>query len=99
MQRSTHSWVAGFSVALAGLAPAVMYNRDTGSPKSVELANLQPFTSRANIPGCTAVLIAPNVLLSAAHCVNYAASGTVTTYWNGQTRSGSVFTNIGADHV
>ncbi|MCU0794919.1 MAG: autotransporter-associated beta strand repeat-containing protein [Akkermansiaceae bacterium] len=78
---------------------AVMYNRDTGDSRSRELADLDPFDSRANIPGCTAVLIAPNVLLSAAHCVNYAASGTVTATWNGQNRSGSVFTNIGADHM
>jgi autotransporter-associated beta strand protein len=78
---------------------AVMYNRDTGSAKSIELANLQPFTSRANIGGCSAVLIAPNVLLSAAHCTNYAASGTLTANWNGQSRSGAVFTRIGADHM
>ncbi len=76
-----------------------MYNRDTGSVRSVDLAKLPPFASRANIPGCTAVLIAPNVLLSAAHCVNYAASGTVTATWNGQSRTGGVFTNIGADHI
>jgi len=76
-----------------------MYNRDTGSSQSVNLANLPPFASRANIPGCSAVLIAPNALLSAAHCVNYAGSGTVTATWNGQSRSGSVFTNIGADHI
>jgi autotransporter-associated beta strand protein len=76
-----------------------MYNRDTGSQTSIDLANLPPFASRANIPGCTAVLIAPNVLLSAAHCVSYAASGTVNAYWNGQTRSGAVFSNIGADHI
>jgi hypothetical protein len=99
MQRNTQQWVAGLSLAMAGLSSGVMYNRDTGSQKSIELANLPPFASRANIPGCTAVLIAPNVLLSAAHCVNYAASGTVTASWNGQTRSGSVFTNIGADHI
>lgn len=76
-----------------------MYNRDTGSSQSINLANLPPFSSRANIGGCTAVLIAPNVLLSAAHCVNYAGSGTVTASWNGQTRSGAAFTNIGADHL
>jgi hypothetical protein len=99
MQCNTHRWVAGLFLAMAGLASGVMYNRDTGSQKSVDLANLPPFASRANIPGCTAVLIAPNVLLSAAHCVDYAASGTVTATWNGQTRSGAVFTNIGADHI
>ncbi|MGL5018897.1 MAG: LamG-like jellyroll fold domain-containing protein [Luteolibacter sp.] len=99
MQHAIQSWVVGFSVALVGLSPAVMYNRDTGSPKSIELANLQPFNSRANIGGCSAVLIAPNVLLSAAHCTSYAASGTLTANWNGQTRSGAVFTNIGADHI
>lgn len=98
MQRVIQS-VAALSLFLVGQATAVMYSRDTGSPKSVEMANLPPFASRANIPGCTAVLIAPNVLLSAAHCVNYQSSGTVTSYWNGQTRSGAVFTNIGADHV
>ena len=87
------------SLALVSPASAVMYSRDTGSAKSVELANLPPFTSRANIPGCTAVLIAPNVLLSASHCVSYAATGTVTAYWNGQTRTGGVFTTIGADHI
>ena len=76
---------------LAALMPAlaVMYNRDTGDTKSRELANLPPFSSRANIPGCTAVLIAPNVLLSASHCVNYAASGTVNATWNGQTLTGA----------
>ena len=73
--------------------------RDTGSAPSIDLANLPPFASRANIPGCTAVLIAPNVLLSAAHCVNYQSSGTVTATWNGQSRSGAVFSNIGADHI
>jgi autotransporter-associated beta strand protein len=87
------------SLLLGGVSPAVMYNRDTGSAKSEELAALPPFTSRANIGGCTAVLIAPNVLLSASHCVNYAASGTVTATWNGQTRSGAVFTKVGADHM
>lgn len=84
---------------MTGLAPAVMYNRDTGSAKSVDLAKLPPFASKANIPGCTAVLIAPNALLSAAHCVSYATTGTVTATWNGQIRSGAVFTNIGADHI
>jgi autotransporter-associated beta strand protein len=91
--------IAYVSLAIVPLAGAVMYNRDTGSAKSIDLANLAPFSSRANIPGCTAVLIAPNVLLSAAHCVNYASTGTVTATWNGQNRSGSVFTNIGADHM
>ena len=86
-------------LVMTGRSHAVMYNRDTGSAKSIELANLQPFTSRANIGGCSAVLIAPNVLLSAAHCVSYAASGTVTANWNGQSRSAAVFTNIGADHI
>lgn len=88
-------------VLLVALMPAlaVMYNRDTGDTKSRELANLPPFSSRANIPGCTAVLIAPNVLLSASHCVNYAASGTVNATWNGQTLTGAAFTTIGADHV
>src|SRR6478672_4188769 len=87
------------ALALVSPAAAVMYNRDTGSAKSVELANLPPFASRANIPGCTAVLIAPNALLCASHCVSYAASGLVTTYWNGQTRTGAAFTTIGADHI
>jgi autotransporter-associated beta strand protein len=86
-------------LALAAVSPAVMYNRDTGDSKSQDLADLDPFDSRANIPGCTAVLIAPNVLLSAAHCTNYASTGTVTATWNGQSRSGAVFTNIGADHM
>ena len=86
-------------LGLTVLSSGVMYNRDTGDTKSRELADLDPFDSRANIPGCTAVLIAPNVLLSAAHCVNYAGSGTVTATWNGQTRSGAAFTNIGADHM
>lgn len=80
-------------------AQAVMYNRDTGDARSQSLADLDPFDSRANIPGCTAVLVAPNVLLSAAHCVNYANTGTVTATWNGQSRSGAVFTQIGADHI
>lgn len=84
---------------MAGPCHGVMYNRDTGSSQSVNLANLPPFASRANIPGCTAVLIAPNVLLSASHCVNYAASGTVTATWNGQSRGGAAFTKIGADHM
>ena len=86
-------------LALVTSSYGVMYNRDTGDSKSQDLADLDPFDSRANIPGCTAVLIAPNVLLSAAHCVNYAASGTVTATWNGQNRSGAAFTNIGADHM
>jgi len=84
---------------LATASHAVMFNRDTGDSKSQDLADLDPFDSRANIPGCTAVLVAPNVLLSAAHCVNYASSGTVTATWNGQSRSGAAFTNIGADHI
>jgi hypothetical protein len=83
----------------AHLAPAVMYNRDTGSAKSVSLATLQPFRSRATLSNCSAVLIAPNVILSAAHCVGYAATGSVDVFWNGQTRTGAVFTNIGADHL
>ena len=99
MQREIPGWIAGLTLAMAGVSPGVMYNRDTGSSKSVSLAGLPPFASRANIPGCTAVLIAPNALLSAAHCVNYAASGTVTATWNGQNRTGAVFTNIGADHI
>ena len=99
MNQTTRFRVALFYLALMGSATAVMYNRDTGSVRSVDLAKLPPFSSRANIPGCTAVLIAPNVLLSAAHCVNYAASGTVTATWNGQSRTGGVFTNIGADHI
>jgi autotransporter-associated beta strand protein len=90
--------VAAFLI-LCGNASAVMYNRDTGDSKSQDLADLDPFDSRANIPGCTAVLIAPNVLLSAAHCVNYASTGTLTATWNGQNRSGAVYTNIGADHM
>lgn len=88
-----------FWLALAANSPGVMYNRDTGNSKSQDLADLTPFDSRANIPGCTAVLIAPDVLLSASHCVNYAASGTVTATWNGQSRSGAAFTKIGADHM
>lgn len=76
-----------------------MYNRDTGDSYSRTLANLPPFTSRANLSGCSAVLIAPNAILSAAHCTNYASTGTVTATWNGQTRSGSVFTRIGEDHL
>lgn len=86
-------------LALSASSPAVMYNRDTGNSKSQDLADLTPFDSRANIPGCTAVLIAPDVLLSASHCVNYAGSGTVTATWNGQSRSGAAFTKIGADHM
>jgi autotransporter-associated beta strand protein len=78
-------------------ASAVMYNRDTGDTQSRALANLPPFSSRANISGCSAVLIAPNVLLSASHCVNYASTGTLTATWNGQNRSGAVFTRLGAD--
>ncbi|MEY4245602.1 MAG: hypothetical protein RLZZ245_3187, partial [Verrucomicrobiota bacterium] len=98
MHRMIHR-IAILSLGLSGPLSAVMYNRDTGSAKSEELAALPPFTSRANIGGCTAVLIAPNVLLSASHCVNYAASGTLTATWNGQSRSGAVFTKIGADHM
>jgi hypothetical protein len=99
MIRRTARTAAFVSLALAASSHGVMYNRDTGDAKSQDLADLDPFDSRANIAGCSAVLIAPNVLLSAAHCVNYASSGTVTATWNGQTRSGSVFTNIGADHI
>ncbi len=101
MQQITPTWVVAVMLASSGLAPAVMYNRDTGSAKSVSLANLQPFTSRASLPnaGCSAVLIAPNVILSASHCVSYAATGTVNVSWNGQTRTGAVFKTIGADHV
>ncbi len=91
------SVIAG--ILLTECATAVMYNRDTGNAKSQDLADLTPFDSRANIPGCSAVLIAPNVLLSASHCVNYAGSGTVTATWNGQSRSGAAFTKIGADHM
>lgn len=92
----------GAVAALAFAMPAhgVMYNRDTGSTKSIELANLPPFASRATATGgCSAVLIAPNVLLCASHCTNYAGSGTTTVSWNGQTRTGAVFTAIGADHM
>lgn len=99
MQKITPYWVVALTLATSGLAPAVMYNRDTGSAKSISLANLPPFRSRAGIPGCSAVLIAPNVVLSASHCVGYAATGTVDVYWNGQTRSGAAFRTIGADHV
>jgi autotransporter-associated beta strand protein len=91
--------IVALSLALVGSSAAVMYNRDTGSDRSVALANLPPFASRANIPGCSAVLIAPNVLLSASHCVNYASTGTLTATWNGQSRTGSVYTRIGQDHM
>lgn len=96
--RVTHTAFLAWLVA-APASLAVMYNRDTGDSYSKTLADLTPFDSRANIPGCSAVLIAPDVLLSASHCVNYAGSGTVTATWNGQSRSGAVFTTIGADHV
>ena len=85
---------------MASPTSAVMYNRDVGDGASLDLANLPPFASKADAAGgCSAVLIAPNVLLCAAHCVNYAASGTTTVNWNGQTRNGAVFSNIGADHI
>ena len=92
-------------MALSGLlilcsnALGVMYNRDTGDSYSRTLADLPPFASQAGISNCSAVLIAPNVLLSASHCTGYQGSGTVTATWNGQTRSGGVFTSIGADHI
>jgi autotransporter-associated beta strand protein len=82
---------------LPATTSAVMYNRDTGDSRSRSLANLPPFSSKAHIGGCTAVLIAPNVLLSAAHCTNYESTGTLTATWNGQSRSGAVFTRLGAD--
>lgn len=86
--------------ALAMPVHGVMFNRDTGSAKSIELANLPPFASRATAAGgCSAVLIAPNVVLSASHCTGNAAGGTTTVNWNGQTRTGAVFTAIGADHI
>ncbi len=87
-------------VAVLPSAVAVMYNRDTGDQKSKDLALLAPFTSKAIMTGggCTAVLIAPDVALCAAHCVNYAATGTTSITWNGQTRSGT-FTMIGADVI
>lgn len=85
---------------LAWPAAAVMYNRDVSNENSLDLATLPPFSSKADATGgCSAVLIAPNVLLSAAHCVNYAASGTTSVNWNGQSRTGAVFSNIGADHI
>ncbi len=87
------------ALVVAGESHAVMHNVDTGDTKSQQLANLPPFASRANIPGCSAVLIAPDVLLCASHCVNYAATGTTTASWNGQNRTGAVFTTIGADHL
>jgi len=91
---------AALAWALAMPAHGVMFNRDTGSAKSVELATLPPFASRATAAGgCSAVLIAPNVLLCASHCTSYAGSGTTTANWNGQTRTGAVFTAIGADHI
>lgn len=91
---------AGISLLLATSSMAVMYNRDTENDKSLALANLPPFASKADATGgCSAVLIAPNALLCAAHCVSYAASGTTTANWNGQSRSGAVFSNIGADHI
>ena len=88
--------VMAFSMPCGG----VMYNRDTGSSKSVSLANLPPFASRAMAAGgCSAVLVAPNVVLCASHCTSYAAGGTTTIAWNGQSRGGAVFTEIGADHI
>ncbi len=99
MKRPSRLLAAAIGLALAETASGVMYNRDTGSALSVDLAGLPPFESAATIPGCTAVLIAPNVLLSAAHCVNYGSTGTVTATWNGQSRSGSVYTRIGSDHM
>jgi autotransporter-associated beta strand protein len=87
-------------LVMAGPLPAVMFNRDTGDTKSRELAELPPFASKATATsGCSAVLIAPNVVLSAAHCTSYAASGTTSVEWSGQTRNGAVFTRIGADHI
>ena len=87
---------AAFTVFPA--AWAVMYNRDTGDQKSRDLALLTPFQSKANIAGCTAVLIAPDAALSASHCVNYDATGTTTVTWNGQSRSGTFWT-VGADVI
>ena len=50
-------------------ALAVIFNRDTGDAKSRSLALLAPFSSKAVMTGggCTAVLIAPDVALCAAH--------------------------------
>jgi len=73
---------------------AVMYSRDTGDTKSRSLALLPPFESKAFLTsvGCTAVLIAPDTALSAAHCVNAMGSangttGGVSVTWNGQARA------------
>jgi hypothetical protein len=101
MRPSRHAPAVVAALLLAAsTAPAVMYHQDTGNQKSQDLADLPPFASRANATGgCSAVLIAPNVVLSAAHCTNYAASGTTTVSWNGQTRSGAPYTRIGADHL
>jgi len=96
IQKSIYLALAAM-VALSSAAHGVMYNRDTGDTLSRSLAELPPFSSKAGVGGCSAVLIAPNVLLSAAHCTNYENTGTVTATWNGQTRSGAVFTRLGAD--
>lgn len=104
---SPNRFILDLALALAfaalGAMPhalAVMFNRDTGDTKSRSLAQLAPFSSKAILTGggCTAVLIAPDTALSASHCVNYAASGSTSVTWNGQTRSGT-FTTIGADLI
>lgn len=95
--------VGGFCLTLAALAlgvsPArsVMYNRDTGDEKSQELAKRAEFASAAHMGGCSAVLIAPDVALSASHCVRGKETGRVAINWNGQAQDGEFWTHPTVD--
>ncbi len=74
-----------------------MYNRDTGDEKSQELAKRPEFASAARMGGCSAVLIAPNAALSAAHCVQHKATGRVAINWKGQSRGGTFWSHPTVD--
>lgn len=99
--KSRHRFAVGFCLALTAFAisPArsVMYNRDTGDEKSQELAKRPEFASAASMSGCSAVLIAPDVALSAAHCVQHKPTGRVAIDWKGQKISGEFWSHPTVD--
>ncbi len=101
--KSRRKFVGGFCLTLAalslGVSPArsVMYNRDTGDEKSQQLAKRAEFASAARMGGCSAVLIAPDVALSASHCMRGKETGRVGINWKGQDRGGEFWTHPTVD--
>lgn len=80
-------------------ARSIMYNRDVGDQLSQELASRIEFDSKARMGGCSAVLIAPDAALSAAHCVGYQETGKVGITWNGQSQSGTFWKHPQVDLI